>query len=172
DLRHRFTFATTYDLPSKRGFAQMLEGWTVNSIFTAQTGTPLFYYDSTNDISGTGNFNDHWNITGDPSNLNWNHNKPIPYYGPDHSFRVPDVIDPDLFPAVSGANPTAQRCFDQAFARGGQAGADQLIDGPDDELFGGCFVSGNTILTPPAPGTFGNMKRNVAYGPGFVNLDF
>jgi len=27
-------------------------------------------------------------------------------------------------------------------------------------------------VTPPAPGTFGNMKRNVAYGPGYVNLDF
>ena len=55
---------------------------------------------------------------------------------------------------------------------GGQAGADQLINGPDDSIFGGCFVSGGTILTPPAPGTFGNMRRNVVYGPGFVNLDF
>jgi hypothetical protein len=55
---------------------------------------------------------------------------------------------------------------------GGQAGADQLINGPDDSIFGGCFASGNTIVTPPAPGTFGNMRRNVVYGPGFVNLDF
>ena len=61
DLRHRFTLATTYDLPGKHGFAQMLEGWTVNSIFTAQTGNPLFYFDSTNDISDAGSFNDHWN---------------------------------------------------------------------------------------------------------------
>jgi hypothetical protein len=56
---------------------------------------------------------------------------------------------------------------------GGQAVTDQLINRPDeDTIFGGCFVSGNTVLTPPAPGTFGNMKRNVAYGPGFVHLDF
>jgi len=61
----------TYELPSKRGFAQMLEGWHVNGIFTAQGGTPLFIYDSFNDISGTGEFNDHWNITGDASNLHW-----------------------------------------------------------------------------------------------------
>ena len=27
-------------------------------------------------------------------------------------------------------------------------------------------------MTPPAPGAFGNMSRNVVYGPGFVNLDF
>ena len=163
----------TYDLPSKRGYAQMLEGWTVNSIFTAQTGTPLFLYDSTNDISGIGAFNDHWNITGDPRVLNFNHNKPIPYYGPDQFNTVPDAVDPaDLSHAVSGTNPTSQGCFNQAFAMGGQAGADQLIDGPDGSLFGGCYVLGGTILTPPAPGTFGNMKRNVVYGPGYVNMDF
>ena len=66
DIRNRFTFAMTYELPSKHGFAQMLQGWHVNGIFTAQGGTPLFIYDSFNDISGTGEFNDHWNITGDP----------------------------------------------------------------------------------------------------------
>jgi hypothetical protein len=179
DLRHRFTLAMTYDLPGKNGFAQMLKGWSVNSIFTAQSGTPLFYYDSTNDISGTGNFNDHWNITGDPRNLDWHGNKPIPFYGIEDFNTIVDPNDPDpinnptMFHAVSGTSPQAQRCYDQAFALGGQAGADQLIDGTDeDTIFGGCFVSGNTVVTPPAPGTFGNMKRNVAYGPGYVNLDF
>src|SRR5262249_34581361 len=159
-----------YDLPGKNGFAQMLKGWSINSIFTAQSGTPLFYYDSTNDVSGTGNFNDHWNITGDPRNLDWNHNKPIPFYGIEDFNTVVDPADPDpinkptMFHAVSGTSPEAQRCYDQAFALGGQAGADQLIDGEDeDTIFGGCFVSGNTVVTPPAPGTFGNMKRNVAY---------
>ena len=171
DLRHRFTLAMTYDLPGRKGFGQALEGWTINSIFTAQTGTPLFYYDSFNDISGTGAFNDHWNISGDPRNLNWNHNKPIPFYGIEDFNTV--EFSPGLFHAISGTSPAAQRCYDQAFALGGQAGADQLIDGQDeDTIFGGCFVSGDTVVTPPAPGTFGNMKRNVAYGPGFVNLDF
>jgi hypothetical protein len=35
DIRHRFTFTTTYDLPSRKGFAQMLEGWRINSIVTS-----------------------------------------------------------------------------------------------------------------------------------------
>src|ERR1043166_6094733 len=64
DLRHRFTLAMTYDLPSKKGFAQMLEGWTVNSIFTAQTGTPLFYYDSTNEIALPGRGSAPWHFQG------------------------------------------------------------------------------------------------------------
>ena len=79
DIRNRFTFALTYELPSKHGFAQMLEGWHVNGIFTAQGGTSLFVYDSFNDISGTGEFNDHWNITGDPSNLHWSKNNSHPF---------------------------------------------------------------------------------------------
>lgn len=43
DIRNRFTFAMTYELPSKRGFSQMLESWHINGIFTAQGGTPLFH---------------------------------------------------------------------------------------------------------------------------------
>ena len=117
-------------------------------------------------------FNDHWNITGDPVNLHWSKNTPIPFLDADQFNTV--EFDPvnELSHAVSGKNPTAQRCSRPGFPYGGQAGADQLINGPDGSLFGGCYVSGSTILTPPAPGTFGNMRRNLVYGPGFVNLDF
>ena len=45
-----------------------LQGWQLNGILATQGGTRLFFYDSFNDISGTGEFNDHWNITGDPAN--------------------------------------------------------------------------------------------------------
>ena len=127
DIRNRFTFAMTYELPSKHGFAQMLEGWHVNGIFTAQGGTPLFIYDSFNDISGTGEFNDHWNITGDPGQPAL-----VEKHVPFHSLTLtssPTVeYDPvnELSHATGGANPTAQRCYDQAFRLGGQAGADQL----------------------------------------------
>jgi hypothetical protein len=169
DLRHRFTLAMTYDLPGKKGFGQMLQGWTVNSIFTAQSGTPLFIYDSSDDISGIGAFNDHWDISGDPGNLHWtsNPNKSIPFVDP--STFTTDPITND----VIGGN---QQCINAARAAGGQAAVNQLDGRPDEDgdltITGGCFVAGNTVLTSPAPGTFGNMRRNVVYGPGFVNLDF
>lgn len=182
DIRHRFTFAMTYALPSKPGFAQMLQGWQVNGIFTAQGGTPIFLYDSFDDISGTGEFNDHWNITGSPSNIHWSKNVPIPYVDPTADvppfntvqYGVNSDGDP-LLHVTSGANSTAQRCVDQAFAFGGQVGEDQLIGGPDADNptnIGGCYVQGGAVITPPAPGAFGNMRRNIVYGPGFVNLDF
>ena len=152
DIRNRFTFALTYELPSKNGFAQLLQGWHVNGIFTAQGGTPIFFYDSSNDISGTGEFNDHWNITGDPSNIHWSKSVPIPF------------IDPGSFTTDADGHVVDgnARCIASA---GGQAAVDQLASF-------GCYVQGGAAITPPAPGTFGNMRRNLVYGPGFVNLDF
>jgi hypothetical protein len=156
DIRHRFTFAMTYELPSKPGFAQMLQGWNVNGIFTAQGGTPIFFYDSSNDISGTGEFNDHWNITGDPHNIHWSKNVAIPYIDP-------STFTTDADGHVIGGNAG---CIAAASATpGGQAAVDQLASF-------GCYLQGGTAITPPAPGNFGDMRRNVVYGPGFVNLDF
>jgi outer membrane receptor protein involved in Fe transport len=160
DIRHRFTLATTYELPSKPGYGQLLQGWRINGIFTAQGGSPIFFFDGSNDISFTGSFNDRWDISGDPSNLHWSKNVPIPY------------IDPSTFVTDLGGNVIGgnQQCINAAFAAGGQAAVNQLNGGPFG-ITGGCYVSGSTVLTPPAPGAFGNMRRNVAYGPGFVNLD-
>jgi hypothetical protein len=36
---------------------------------------------------------------------------------------------------------------------------------------GGCYAQNGTILYPQAVGTFGNMGRNIVYGPGFANWD-
>jgi len=37
---------------------------------------------------------------------------------------------------------------------------------------GGCFVSGNSVMTPPKAGTFGTMGRNIFRDSGFKNVDF
>ena len=99
------------------------------------------------------NFNDHWNITGDPHNIHWSKTNPIPYFSPD-SFAF-DSNDEH----VIGGNA---QCI---AAAGNQAAIDQLGEF-------GCYVQRGTAITPPAPGNVGNMRRNVVYGPGFVNLDF
>jgi hypothetical protein len=36
----------------------------------------------------------------------------------------------------------------------------------------GCYVEGNAVMTPPAFGTFGTMRRNLFRGPGYRNWDF
>ena len=155
DIRHRFTFASTYELPSRSGFGQWLQGWSLNGIFTAQGGSPIFFYDSFDDISGTGELNDHWNIFGDPSNVHWsktiapNSLGPIPYY---------------MFTQDSSGNVVGNSaCI--ASANGSQVLLNQLLSF-------GCYAGPGYVIAPPAPGGFGNMRRNVVYGPNFVNLDF
>ena len=141
DIRHRLTLAMTYELPSRPGYAQLLRGWRVNSIFTAQTGEPLLFYDSSDDISGTGEYNDRWNFSGNPSKIHWSQNHSLPFYAYDGS--------------AGSTNPAC----------------DAIAD-PGQLSYYGCFAGPGWVITPPNAGQFGNMGRNVVYGPGYLDLDF
>ncbi|HEX2775315.1 MAG TPA: TonB-dependent receptor [Candidatus Acidoferrales bacterium] len=141
DLRHRFTFALTYAISGREGFAQLLKGWQLNSIVILESGMPYSLNDFDDDFSFTGEFNDRWNITGSPKNIHWSTTNAIPFV---------IATDPRCI-AAAGPNPAEQA---------------QLT------FFGGCYISGNTVLTPPANGTFGNMGRNIFRGPDFTNWDF
>jgi len=153
DIRHRFTLSVVYELPSVKSKWQMLEGWQATSILNLQTGRPFTLGDFGNDISGTGELNDRWNMTGPASNIHWSAKNPVPFIDFTRFNTVPDSIDPTLVHVTTGADATAQRCVDQAFALGGQSAADQLVGGPSEVNTGGCYVSANTIITPPALGT-------------------
>jgi hypothetical protein len=37
---------------------------------------------------------------------------------------------------------------------------------------GGCFVKGNSVMTPPKMGSYGSMGRNLFRDSGFRNVDF
>ncbi|HET8674603.1 MAG TPA: TonB-dependent receptor [Blastocatellia bacterium] len=79
DIRHRFTLALTYDLPSRQAWGQLLEGWQMNSIVTLQTGPPYNPIDFGNDVSLTGEFSDRWNVIGSASSIpNFSTTGPIP----------------------------------------------------------------------------------------------
>ena len=141
DIRHRFTLATTYELPSRPGYAQMLQGWRMNSIFTAQTGEPMTFYDDVDDISGTGEYNDRWNFFGNASAVHWT--KPpaeLPFYPYDGT--------------PGSTNPACD-----AVASQGQL-----------ESYG-CFAGPGFVFAPPEPGQFGNEGRNLFRGPNYVDWD-
>jgi hypothetical protein len=174
DIRHRFTLSVAYDLPSRKAPLQMLEGWQVTTIATLEAGEPYTLNDFGDDVSLTGEFNDRWNFTGNPGDVHWSPINPIPF------------VDASQFSAdtnghvTGGLTPAAQRCYVAAMAAGGQAAADQLNGNPNfANLAGfsslanpGCFVSGSAVITPSAPGTFGNMGRNTLRGPGLREWDF
>ena len=77
DIRHRFTLTTTYALPSRKGFGQMLEGWQVNSIVALQTAQPWSATDTSSNVSTTGENVDRWDFFGNPKDFTSTPN-PIP----------------------------------------------------------------------------------------------
>jgi hypothetical protein len=153
DIRHRLTVSVTYDLPSLKTKWQMLEGWQATSILNLQSGQPFTLGDFGDDISGTGELNDRWNMVGPASNIHWSALTAIPY------------IDPSTFTLDSNDNVIGgnQQCISAA-------GSDPNT--VNQLATFGCYVSGSTVLTPPAYGAQGHMGRNIFRGPSFKNLDF
>lgn len=175
DIRHRFTLSVTYALPSKKSFAQMLEGWQVNGILTLQSGQPWQSFDSSNDFSGTGEFADRWDLFGSAANFKSGGQNSIPEC-------VGDVTDPAsgscTYITPGSPNPVAlssaqtnadwQGCISHLTPATAQSLNVAMQGGT-----GGCFVSrnGKSFLLPPALGTLGNSGRNIFRDTGFHNLD-
>jgi hypothetical protein len=155
DIRHRFTYTTTYAIPTVKAPAQLLQGWSLNSIVSIQSGLPWGVNDATTDFSGTGELNaqgsngERWNFFGKPEDfkttkalLNTNGgNGGIPY-----------------FPGTSNS-----ACLTQAQAAGplGVASLTQL----------GCYALGSSMLIPPAFGSYGTMGRGIFRSMPYYNWD-
>ena len=150
DIRNRFTLAVTYDIPSVKSKWQMLEGWQLQTIATVEGGEPFTLGDFVDDVSATGELEDRWNMVGPKHNIRWS---------PTQELNFVDDFVTDANGHVVGGN---QQCI-------AAAGPNQLAI----DMLGayGCYVEGNTVLTPPALGTFGGMHRNEFRGPGFRNWD-
>lgn len=160
DVRHRLTVSLTYAIPGKKGYGQALEGWELNSIISLQSPQYWGVIDLGTDAAGTGplpvsppaNSPVRWNFYGKPSDFKSGPNG-IPYFGPN----------------ASPTNPTDNAaCNAKALE----------LDGGDNtgpattalNLFG-CYANKNSIMIPPALGTFGNMGRNTFPDSGFRNVD-
>lgn len=141
DIRHRFTTTLTYALPEKKGYAQMLQGWQLNTIVNLQTGLPWSVLDKTSDISGTGEFADRWDFFGNPSDFSDRGANAIPFF-------------------AGTSNP---QCLSQAQAMG-PAGVAALTKY-------GCYVSGSSMMLPPALGTLGTMGNNIFRSNGLHVVD-
>jgi hypothetical protein len=139
DIRHRFTLSATYSIPGRKSFAQLLEGWQVNSIVSLYGAQPWGPIDTGNNLSGTGEGVDRWDFFGNPKDFKSGAN-PIPYLAGNAA-----VNDP-----VCTAHARSVASLGSA----------------------GCYKVGNSVMTPPAPGTFGLMGRNIFRDSGFKNWDF
>lgn len=154
DIRHRFTASVTYALPGIKSPAQMLKGWSLNSIVTVQTGTPWGVQDTTTDFSGTGEIN----ATGS-NGEQWN------FYGNPNDFKTQKAFNNNQYqgiPYYSGTTNPA--CLAQA-QKNGPAAVAALANL-------GCYANGSSFLIPPGFGTVAYSGNNLFRGPNYVNVDF
>jgi hypothetical protein len=145
DIRHRFTLSLTYAIPGRKSFAQMLEGWQINSVVTLQTAQPWTVNDTVDNIDGTNENAGRWDFFGNPSDFTSGPN-PIPYFSSNSNGAcAAEAL------ALDGGNPAGST--DQSLASFG------------------CYAKGNSFMMPPAFGSFGTMRRNMFRDSGFRDLD-
>ena len=170
DLRHRGTISLTYAVPGKKGYGQMLEGWTLNSVIVLQSGSPWGQSDLTTDWNGTGELNNaagsvggQWNFYGNPAD-----------FTPVHGWTDTNLQQGGGFGGglpfsgndTTGAIMAACTAADTSHFSGNQL---QLALASLANF--GCYAVGNSVLVPPAYGTDGVAGRNLWRDSGFKNLD-
>jgi hypothetical protein len=176
DIRNRATLSVTYTVPGKKGFGQIFEGWSLNSVVILQSSLPWWAQDGSNDFSGTGEVNlpfgigqlEQWTFVGNPADFQQVHGFTT-YNGnfleggagglPHFSGTTPDGS------AVNPSLPAA--CIGAAGGAGNTLAYAALVDT-------GCYVSpnGRSVLVPPAYGTIGKAGRNTFRDGGYKNWDF
>lgn len=155
DIRQRWVTTLFYDLPFFKQ-NRWLGGWSVSTIFTMQTGTPMPIFDGNinsgtcliggvptaclgdPNADGTGSDRPVFLQTGNPNNI-VNHNV--------------SPADGYLAPFAAGVNPNFRRF---------------KADGSDCATFG----TGGVFISATRWWCNSNMGRNVITGPSFVNADF
>jgi hypothetical protein len=178
DIRHRLTITATYAIPGIKGYGQLLEGWKVNTIVSAQSAQPWLIADfgdknfllSTSGSSGTANRRndrtERWNISGNPADFRSGADSFIfcTGGGAGGCNYTSGVSGQTYNYNASDSNVMWAKCtsVDDPNHTNSTLGAD------------GCFVSKNlnSVITPPDTGTFGNIGRNIFRDSGYKNVDF
>jgi Carboxypeptidase regulatory-like domain/TonB dependent receptor-like, beta-barrel len=156
DATHFFTYSLTYAIPGKQSPAQLLQGWSINSIVTLQSGQPWGVNDVSTDFSGTNEINngstngEQWDFFGNPADFKTSKKF---FYTNSTSGGIP------YFGGTSNAT-----CMAKATALG------QLAIASLTNL--GCYAVGNSVLIPPPYGSYGTMGINPFRGPAYYNWDF
>jgi hypothetical protein len=170
DVRHRLTATATYKIPGVKGFGQLLEGWQINTIVTFATAQPWQTYDPNDNFSGTAENTDRWNLSGSPSDFPSGKNSfpDCTVTASSLAFAAGNVACTVTTPYGGVTTPASSSQVSACQSHSGQSGA---VGTPLQ--IAGCYISpnGNSFITPPAFGTYGNMGRNILRDQGFKNWD-
>ena len=186
DVRHRFRFSPTYQIPGMKSPGQMLEGWQVSAIWSWQTGLAYGPDDATaNDWGGTGENADRtipnpnsgvfqsWNYSGPTSAFSNVGDTPIPCYGKAAGCTSFASAPASIWQTCSGA---AVAPYGNATTTvpgfGSPVPLKELALAALTSASGACYIQNGGVLTPPAYGTLGDGGRGMFHGPHFQDVDF
>jgi hypothetical protein len=175
DLRHRFTFSPTYNIPGIKSPAEMLQGWSLSAILVVQSGLAWNPSEKTTDWLGTGEnagggnataVTQYWNYMGPKSAFSNAGPTPIPCYNGSNK----QGLGCTSFAATPAAIVTA--CQSAATAPYGGAGTTLGQLALAALANNTCYAQGGGYLTPPAYGTLGDAGNGIFTGPVYRNVDF
>jgi hypothetical protein len=161
----------TYDIPGKKGFGQMLEGWSINSAINLMSGTGVDTADYINDFAGIGTIPSgpqgaYWNLYGSASDFkNFGRATTVPCYGAPGS----------AFAASGCSTAVPQACISAAASEPTNPNVpstDPNATGTEALANFGCYMQGKSVILAPAQGTIGNMLRNQLLGAPFREWNF
>jgi len=166
DTRHRFTFQGGYEIPGKKGFGQLLQGWKLNGIWNWASGQPWLVDDTGDNFSGSNDYADRWDFFGNPGDFK-SASSSEPYCS---GFGSAAGVTCSTLSGVSGIQSFLSPSQTASMAQQCEA----VAPDPSTLAAGGCYVSrnGRSVMVPPKAGTFGTMGRNLFRDPGFNNVDF
>jgi hypothetical protein len=159
---HHLGLTVNYNIPGKKGYGQMLEGWSVNSAFNYLSGVGVDFADPFTDFAGMGNYipfqGNYWNLYGHAGDFSkiFGKTTPIPYFAP------PTPGQPSTFPQACIAAANSEPTNPNVPGSSGLASLNNL----------GCYMAGSSVIVPPALGTNGNMYRNEITGAPFREWNF
>jgi hypothetical protein len=183
DVRHRFRFSPTYQIPGIKSPGQMLEGWQLSAIWSWQTGLAYGPDDATaNDWGGTGENSDRtipnpnsgvwqsWNYSGPRSAFSNTGDTPIPCYGGASGCTSWTNAPVSVWNTCSAA---AQAPYGNGTMNVGGTNVPlkTLALAALTSATGACYIQKGGVLTPPAYGTLGNGGRGMFHGPDFQDVD-
>ena len=168
DIRHRFTFTPSYQIPGIKSPGQMLQGWSLSGILVAQQGLPWNPNTATSgDFAGTGESGAQPNIGGAMQLWNFTGNRS------DFTSARPQVVNGALQSGILKLTGAKAMTTCGAAATAPYAGNATLTSLALASLSdNGCYAQNGSILTPPAYSTaLGDSGRNLFRAPDYINLD-
>jgi hypothetical protein len=176
-----------YALPGIKSPVQLLQGWQISSTINLQSGEPFSGLDGSDDFAGVGGgrrlfggANEPWTLVGKGTNFN-NIGKlaQTPCFGVAGSrfagsCRVAP-IGTGLIGTASYVSNLPAACVSAAANEPVNSAMNSANAGSSNGLLSlakfGCYMQGNSVIIPPAQGTFGNMRPGSLVGAPFHEWD-